>query len=279
MNINQQPFMDIDNGLLEKVLNISLPIGYTLLKKYIEEKCIDINNLSIYDIKSLMYGNEYVILFKRDSDGKAYMLTPDVILEVYKSPKDANFENIIECCLFADQFIVSEGEEECSKGIYIYKLVDNKFFYIFPLINSTSPKIVETDTVEIINNRTGITHEYPRVHYFNTCDNKYVYIVQEGKACIFSIDGHEIGIFDMFVVMNNDKYAQIEKNGKYNYFSFEKKCVCFDEWFDDCDLPENVDGEWIFRVKKDGVYMAIDVAANDVTAKYKDSLGKWKEES
>lgn len=281
MKINQQHFMDKNHELLEKILDISLPLGYTLLKNYIEKKGLDINSLSNYDVKSLRYGNEYVILFKRISDGKSYMLSPDVIRKVCVSQLfEGNIDNLLECCLSADQFIISEGEEECSEGLYVYEQIDKKFFYIFPLISSSSPKVVETDTFEIINNSKGISYDYPNVHYFNTCGNKYVWIEQKGKACIFSIDGREIGVFDMFGLIDGDeRFSPFEKNGKYNYFSFEKECVCFNEWFDDYDYPENIDGEWIFKVKKNGVYKILDSTGNDISNNYKGVLEQWIEDS
>ena len=53
-------------------------------------------------------------------------------------------------------------------------------------------------------------------------------------------------------------------DGKQNYFSFEKMCVCFDEWFDDCEYPELIDGKWLFKVTINGQQKILDETGNEI---------------
>ncbi len=91
-------------------------------------------------------------------------------------------------------------------------------------------------------------------------------------AHIYHIEGHLVGKYDLFSIVDDDKYALVKIEGKYNYFSFEKMGILFEKWFDDCEYPEPINGEWIFKVKDHGTSMILDEIGNDISNKYIDVL-------
>lgn len=263
-------FNSNENNQMEKRKSISLPLGYACFKDFISRKGLNFDILSGYEVKSIMYGEEYVIFVKRHSDGKAFMISPEDLRKMYNPTSfNGDFDTLLEECMSADDFIISEGEEEASEGLFVYCRINNQFSYIFQINNELQPKVVLVDSREIIDNSKKTSYLYPRVHYFKTCGKKFVYTIKNDKACIYTIDGDEIGEYDLFDVIDHEKFATIEKNGKYNYYSFEKMCVLFDKWFEDCECPEFLDKEWLFKVKECGEFKIINEKGIDVTDKHK----------
>lgn len=258
-------FNSKENDQMEKRKSIFLPLGYACFKDFLSKKKANIDILSEYEVMSIRYGEEYVIFVKRHRDGKAFMLSPKDIRKMYTPHSfDGDFDTLLEECMSADDFIISEGEEEASEGLFVYSRIKNQFSYIFQINNELQPKAVLVDSREIIDNSNRTSYLYPLVHYFKTCGKKFVYIIRNDKACIYTIDGDEIGEYDLFVVMDNDIYATIQANGKYNYFSFEKMCVLFDKWFEDCEYPEFVNHEWRFKILDNGKWRIINKCGIDI---------------
>lgn len=279
MNNNRQTLTGKDKKLMEKLNDISLPLGYTFFKDFMSKNGLNFDFLSKYDVKSIKYGEEYIVFVKRHSDEKAFMISPGDILNMANiQTLDGNFDGLLNNCYTSDDFVISEGEEECSEGLYIYSLINNQYRYIFPFINTSLPKIVDVDSRIILDNRKGISYFYPRVHYFKVCGNEFVYIVRNDRACIYNTDGGKVGEFDMFCVIDGDLFATIKKNGRYNYYSFERMQVLFDKWFEDCDDSEFVNNEWLFKVKENGEYKILNIGGRNISNKYEDVLEKWIED-
>ena len=77
----------------------------------------------------------------------------------------------------------------------------------------------------------------------------------------------------------NHEYMNVEKDGKFNLYSFENMCLHYDEWLEDCDCPEYVNGEWLFKVKNHGICKILNAAGNDISDKHRDVLEQWIEDS
>ena len=78
------------------------------------------------------------------------------------------------------------------------------------------------------------------------------------------------------LLYDNINFAIIEKEGKFNLFSFEKMKVYFDKWYEECDL---------FKILNDGLAYRIDVCRDrrceskkDILD-YEDFLKQWIEDS
>ena len=182
---------------------------------------------------------------------------------------------VLDDCMSADEFI--DIEDNNGKGLYIYSKTNNKFSYIFPFYRLRSRIVDDIDSrIELYG---GKQYQCPDIHYFMSCGQKFVYIVKKGIAHIFHIEGSLIGKYDLFSVIDDDKYALIKIDDKFNYFSFVKMSILFERWFEDCEYPEYVNGEWIFKVKEKGTYKILDDIGNDISDKYIDVLKQWKEDS
>jgi hypothetical protein len=221
------------------------------------------------DVKTILYGRHHVILVKRHCDGKAFLISPSDIRRIFDSSLEEEIPAFdLSHCMTADDFSYREEQEE----LYLFSESDGIYCYIFPFFRPQT-RVVEIDDPN-------------KIYYFYKLGLKYVYINSNEKVYIHSIEGAKIGEFDGAFDFSDDseseenhEFMTVEKNGKYNYFSFEKKSFFSDEWYDDCDMPEMVNGEWILKVKINGTYKVFDIAGNDVTSKYKDALDKWIEDS
>ena len=228
--------------------------------------CLLVDN-EFDDIKIIKYGNYYVIFVKRHCDGKLYMLSPEDIRR-----RDQLTQIFLDNCMSADEF--TDIEDEDGKGLYIYSKTNNKFSYIFPFYRLRSRIVDDIDTRIVLHG--GKQYQYPDIRYFTSCGQKFVYIVINGMAHIYHIEGCLIGKYNLFSVIDDDKYALIKINKKFNYFSFEKMGILFERWFEDCEYPEHVNGEWIFKVKEKGTCMILDEIGNDISNNYIDILKQWK---
>ena len=85
------------------------------------------------------------------------------------------------------------------------------------------------------------------------------------------------GIFPSYI--DNTDFRYIKIDDKFNYFSFEIMGILFEIWFEDCEYPEYVNGEWIFKVKDQGECKILDDTGNDISDKYRDVLEQWIEDS
>ena len=218
------------------------------------------------EVKTVLYGKHHVILVKRHSDGKSFLVSPLDIRRIF----DSRYRVTLEDCMSADDFIIDED----VRDKLLYMITNNQYRYVFPFMK-LRPKTVEVDATGTVIDSKG-KRQVPGGYYFTPYDNvtpcnkTYVYLIKNNKSQIYTKDGHlvlELKEYNMFGGSKSDKYAIIENikgNGKQNYFSFEKMCVCFDEWFDDCEYPELTDGKWIFKVTLNGQQKILDETGNEI---------------
>ena len=241
-------------------------------------------------VKPIKYGKYYIVLVIRHLDGKAFILCPLDLLKI----RDIHNRITLESCMSADDFLITTDDTsdayylsdndfpliDENEGISIFKIESNQYFYIFPFA-IRRVIMVDVDATGYLRKADGRCYELPTLLSFFTYGCRFVYILRNGKGCVYTIDGHRIGgEYNFWGVWPDDvKYAIIEKDGKSNVFSFEKMNGYFDEWFEDCDLPDTVNGEWIFKVKDQGECKILDDTGNDISDKYRDVLEQWIEDS
>ena len=218
------------------------------------------------EVKTVLYGKHHVILVKRHSDGKSFLISPLDIRRIF----DSRYRVTLEDCMSADGFIIDED----GKDKLLYMITNNQYRYVFPFLR-LRPITVEVDATGTVIDSKG-KRQVPGGYYFTPYDNvtpcnkTYVYLIRNNKSQIYTKDGHLVlGLkeYNMFGGSKSDKYAIIENikgDGKQNYFSFEKMCVCFDEWFDDCEYPELIDGKWLFKVTLNGQQKILDETGNEI---------------
>jgi hypothetical protein len=265
--------LDIENGNR----NLVLVRDGRLLRIYKEYHGIwsSVFDEDLDEVKTVFYGKHYVILVKRHCDGKSFLISPLDIRRIF----DTRYRLVLEDCMSADDFLIDED----GGDKFLYSKANNQYKYVFPFLR-LRPISVDVDATGTVIDSKG-KRQVPGAYYFTPCDKTFVYLVRDNKSLIYAKDGQkvrELEGYNVFGVTNSDKYAIIEDikgDGKQNYFSFEKMCVCFDEWFDDCDLPDTVNGEWIFKVKDQGECKILDDTGNDISDKYRDVLEQWIEDS
>lgn len=257
----------IDNGN-RNLRNLVLVRNGRLLKIYNEYHGIwtSVFDDEFDEVKTILYGKHHVILVKRHCDGKSFLISPLDIIRIF----DSRFRVTLEDCMSADGFIIDED----GKDKLLYMITNNQYRYVFPFLR-LRPITVEVDATGTVIDRKG-KRQVPGGYYFTPydkftpCNTTYVYLIRNNKSQIYTKDGHkvlELKEYNVFGVTNSDKYAIIEDikgDGKQNYFSFEKMCVCFDEWFDDCEYPELIDGKWLFKVTINGQQKILDETGNEI---------------
>ncbi len=218
------------------------------------------------EVKTVFYGKHHVILVKRHCDRKSFLISPLDIRRIF----DSRYRVTLEDCMSADGFIIDED----GRDKLLYMITNNQYRYVFPFLR-LRPKTVEVDATGTVIDRKG-KRQVPGGYYFTPydkftpCNTTYVYLIRNNKSQIYTKDGHlvlELKEYNMFGGSKSDKYVIIENikgNGKQNYFSFEKMCVCFDEWFDDCEYPELTDGKWLFKVTLNGQQKILDETGNEI---------------
>lgn len=210
------------------------------------------------EVKTVFYGKHHIILVKRHCDGKAFLISPLDIRRIF----DTRYRFALEDCMSADDFYVDED----GGDIFLYSITNNQYRYVFPFLR-LRPISVDVDATGTVIDCKG-KRQVPGAYYFTPCDKTFIYLVRNNKSLIYAEDGQrvrELERYNVFGVTNSDKYAIIENikgDGKQNYFSFEKMCVCFDEWFDDCEYPELIDGKWLFKVTVKGQQKFLDETGN-----------------
>lgn len=223
-------------------------------------------NDDLDEVKTVFYGKHHVILVKRHCDRKSFLISPLDIRRIF----DSRYRVTLEDCMSADGFIIDED----GRDKLLYMITNNQYRYVFPFMK-LRPKTVEVDATGTVIDSKG-KRQVPGGYYFTPYDNvtpcntTYVYLIRNNKSQIYTKDGHkvlELKEYNMFGGSKSDKYAIIENikgDGRQNYFSFEKMCVCFDEWFDDCEYPELIDGKWLFKVTLNGQQKILDETGNEI---------------
>jgi hypothetical protein len=254
----------IDNGNR----NLVLVRNGRLLKIYKEYHGIwtSVFDDEFDEVKTVFYGKHHIFLVKRHCDGKSFLISPLDIRRIF----DSRYRVTLEDCMYADDFIIDED----GRDKLLYMITNNQYRYVFPFLR-LRPITVEVDATGTIIDSKG-KRQVPGGYYFtpydkfSPCNKTYVYLIRNNKSQIYTKDGHqvlELKEYNMFGGSKSDKYAIIENikgNGKQNYFSFEKMCVCFDEWFDDCEYPELIDGKWLFKVTLNGQQKILDETGNEI---------------
>ena len=254
----------IDNGNR----NLVLVRNGRLLKIYKEYHGIwtSVFDDEFDEVKTVFYGKHHIFLVKRHCDGKSFLISPLDIRRIF----DSRYRVTLEDCMSADGFIIDED----GKDKLLYMITNNQYRYVFPFLR-LRPITVEVDATGSVIDSKG-KRQVPGGYYFTPYDNvtpcnkTYVYLIKNNKSQIYTKDGHlvlELKEYNMFGGSKSDKYAIIENikgDGKQNYFSFEKMCVCFDEWFDDCEYPELIDGKWLFKVTLNGQQKILDETGNEI---------------
>ena len=212
------------------------------------------------EVKTVFYGKHHVILVKRHCDGKSFLISPLDIRRIF----DTRYRFVLEDCMSADDFLIDED----GGGKFLYSKTNNQYKYVFPFLR-LRPISVDVDATGTVIDSKG-KRQVPGAYYFTPCDKTFVYLVRDNKSLIYAKDGQKVldlEGYNVFGVTNSDKYAIIEDikgDGKQNYFSFEKMCVCFDEWFDECEYPELIDGKWAFKVTVNGQQKLLDETGNEI---------------
>ena len=254
----------IDNGNR----NLVLVRNGRLLKIYKEYHGIwtSVFDDEFDEVKTVFYGKHHIFLVKRHCDGKSFLISPLDIRRIF----DSRYRVTLEDCMYADDFII----DEAGRDKLLYMITNNQYRYVFPFLR-LRPITVEVDATGSVIDSKG-KRQVPGGYYFTPYDNvtpcnkTYVYLIKNNKSQIYTKDGHlvlELKEYNMFGGSESDKYAIIENikgDGKQNYFSFEKMCVCFDEWFDDCEYPELIDGKWLFKVTLNGQQKILDETGNEI---------------
>lgn len=254
----------IDNGNR----NLVLVRNGRLLKIYKEYHGIwtSVFDDEFDEVKTVFYGKHHIFLVKRHCDGKSFLISPLDIRRIF----DSRYRVTLEDCMYADDFII----DEAGRDKLLYMITNNQYRYVFPFLR-LRPITVEVDATGSVIDCKG-KRQVPGGYYFTPYDNvtpcnkTYVYLIKNNKSQIYTKDGHlvlELKEYNMFGGSKSDKYAIIENikgDGKQNYFSFEKMCVCFDEWFDDCEYPELIDGKWLFKVTLNGKQKILDETGNEI---------------
>ena len=254
----------IDNGNR----NVVLVRNGRLLKIYKEYHGIwtSVFDDEFDEVKTVFYGKHHIFLVKRHCDGKSFLISPLDIRRIF----DSRYRVTLEDCMYADDFII----DEAGRDKLLYMITNNQYRYVFPFLR-LRPITVEVDATGSVIDSKG-KRQVPGGYYFTPYDNvtpcnkTYVYLIKNNKSQIYTKDGHlvlELKEYNMFGGSKSDKYAIIENikgDGKQNYFSFEKMCVCFDEWFDDCEYPELIDGKWLFKVTLNGQQKILDETGNEI---------------
>lgn len=254
----------IDNGNR----NLVLVRNGRLLKIYKEYHGIwtSVFDDEFDEVKTVFYGKHHIFLVKRHCDGKSFLISPLDIRRIF----DSRYRVTLEDCMYADDFII----DEAGRDKLLYMITNNQYRYVFPFLR-LRPITVEVDATGSVIDSKG-KRQVPGGYYFTPYDNvtpcnkTYVYLIKNNKSQIYTKDGHlvlELKEYNMFGGSKSDKYAIIENikgDGKQNYFSFEKMCVCFDEWFDDCEYPELIDGKWLFKVTLNGQQKILDETGNEI---------------
>ena len=248
-----------------------LELSKTDVKKLLTRSGVAEEKLESFDdefdeVKAVFYGKHHIFLVKRHCDGKSFLISPLDIIRIF----DSRFRVTLEDCMSADGFIIDED----GKDKLLYMITNNQYRYVFPFLR-LRPITVEVDATGSVIDSKG-KRQVPGGYYFTPYDNvtpcnkTYVYLIKNNKSQIYTKDGHlvlELKEYNMFGGSKSDKYAIIENikgDGKQNYFSFEKMCVCFDEWFDDCEYPELIDGKWLFKVTLNGQQKILDETGNEI---------------
>ena len=245
-------------------------------------------------VKPLKYGKYYIVLVKRHHDGKAFILCPLDLLMIRDISDIRAIHNRItlENCMTADDFLIRIKDDDTyylsdddfplideNKWISIFKLENNQYVYIFPF-TIQRVKMIDVDVSGFLRKADGRLYKLPTLFPFLTYGCQFVYILSNGKGCVYTYDGHRIGrkynFFERFYP-DNIKYVIIEKDGKYNVYSFEKMDAYFDKWFEYCDIKK-ANGEWIFKVKIkiNGECKILDANGNDISDKYKEILEQFR---
>ena len=257
----------IDNGS-RNLRNLVLVRNGRLLKIYKEYHGIwtSVFDDEFDEVKTVFYGKHHIFLVKRHCDGKSFLISPLDIIRIF----DSRYRVTLEDCMYADDFII----DEAGRDKLLYMITNNQYRYVFPFLR-LRPITVEVDATGSVIDSKG-KRQVPGGYYFTPYDNvtpcnkTYVYLIKNNKSQIYTKDGHlvlELKEYNMFGGSKSDKYAIIENikgDGKQNYFSFEKMCVCFDEWFDDCEYPELIDGKWLFKVTLNGQQKILDETGNEI---------------
>lgn len=234
------------------------------------------------EITEIKYGKENVIFVKPQNDKKAYLITHFDIRRIIDIKEHNNVTSnsgslLQSICLSADDFVCFKdaprlvGKDIVHDGFFICAKEGSIYNFIFPVFHR-KPKVIKD--VNVVNPHGVIN--YSDVHFFNYDSKEYVLIKKDEKTFIFTIDGIIIGEYDGFIPPLCNQYSLIVKDGKMNYFSFEKMNVLFDKWFDNAGRQiEEIDGIILFRVVEDGVPKILDEQGNDVSDNHAEYLQKW----
>ena len=234
------------------------------------------------EITEIKYGKENVIFVKPQNDKKSYLITPFdirriIIIREHNNLTSSSGSLLQSFCLSAADFICFEdaprlaGEEIVHDGFFICAKEGVSYNFIFPIFHR-KPKVIKD--VNVVNPH-GVVN-YSNVHFFNYDSKEYVWINKDENTFVFTIDGIIIGEYDGFIPPLCNQYSLIVKDGKMNYFSFEKMNVLFDKWFDNAGRQiEEIDGIILFRVVEDGVPKILDEQGNDVSDNHAEYLQKW----
>ena len=227
------------------------------------------------EIAEIKYGEENVIFVRPQNDKKSYLITHfDIrrIIDIREQRNmNSNSSSLLQLlCLSADDFVYCENvprsvleqvgkDKVVHNGSFICAKDGVSYSYIFPAFHRKPKVIKEIDVVD-----------YPRVRFFNYGNEEYVHIRKKGKVCIYTIEGTKIGEYDYFRMPYHNPYSIIGIEAKKNYYSFEKMKVWFDNWFDDCEPVEEINGNLLFRVVEKGTSKILDEHGNDVSSIYSD---------
>ena len=242
-------------------------------------------------VKPIKYGKFLIILVKRHVDGKSFMISPLDIRRI------RDIEDVIQLDDFmsADDFLITVGTDKAAyylsgdilpiimdnRTISVFRIENCQYSYIVPFM-SLRLKMIDVDGTSffLLQKDKGEWSMLPVAWTFFTYGLQFVYTIKNEDycRCIYNIDGRRIGGEYDFVglLYDNINFAIIEKEGKFNLFSFEKMKVYFDKWYEECDL---------FKILNDGLAYRIDVyrdrrceSKKDILD-YEDFLKQWIEDS
>lgn len=220
------------------------------------------------NIISYNYFDNYLIFVKSLNTKKEHLLTlPDIhqaVSEIEIEGNPAPFNTKIS----ADEFYgVKDDGLETGLPIIIARNGD-QFNYILP--HRRFPIVVSDIDF-------GPCHH--GVAYFIVNNRLYVYVAKkDNKKSIYTIEGKHLGDFDYFSIPIDCAFSVVQIDWKWNYYSFEKKDIYFDKWFDEEDLPCVNNGVCVFPVADNDICKIIDENGNDISSNHKELLSKWKKD-
>lgn len=113
------------------------------------------------EVKTVFYGKHHIILVKRHSDGKSFLISPLDIRRIF----DTRYRVTLEDCMYADDFIIDED----GRDKLLYMITNNQYRYVFPFFR-LRPLTVEVDATGTVIDRKG-KRQVPGGYYFTPYDN------------------------------------------------------------------------------------------------------------